>query len=237
MKKTYLIKYCLISILTLFFASCSNDDDNNNNIDYGLSTGNFLPLAVNNSWKYTVENQSDSYTTKIISAIQFSGSTYYEFIGDGALDIGFDVTIKQFFGKKGATYLLKADESKIDFNGIIAKLESYEIPILRDDYEINKKWTGTLTPKFTFTGNGQSGTLPFKVDYKGENYYKGEITQNGIVYPNVIKTKVNITINANNQISTASEEYWFAENIGIIKSISISDQINRTTIIESFNLF
>ena len=107
---------------------------------------------------------------------------------------------------------------------------------MRDDYEINKKWSGTLNPKFTFSRNGQSGTLPLKIDYIGVNYYKGEVTQNGIVYPNVIKTKVNITINANNQISTASEEYWFAENIGIIKSISVSDQINRTSIIESFNL-
>ena len=46
----------LILLIVSFFSlsSCSSDDSGES---YGVSTGNFFPLAVNNSWKYLTASQ------------------------------------------------------------------------------------------------------------------------------------------------------------------------------------
>lgn len=205
-----------ISIILLFasflLTSCSSDDDKT---DFGVSTGNYLPLAINNVWNYNSSEQNSLNEIKIIETTTISGYNYFEFSDDSDI-----YNIQHWFGKKGATYLMKTGDTTVNESGINITIKSYELPILKDDYEINKTWTGRVSPKVTYSGNGQSGSLPFKVDYTGRNFYKGEVTLNDVVYPNVIKTRLSVVINANEQVTNGIEEYWFAENIGIIKIVT-----------------
>lgn len=216
MKKITIIKAVIFFISIFAISSCSNDDAVDSN---GTSTGNYLPLAINNTWNYNAQNQSALNEVKIIGTSQFNGATYYEFTDNSQTAFA----LQQWFTKRGAIYLLKTGNTSLIENGLNINIESYELPILRDDFDINRSWTGRVSPKVTFSGSGQSGTLPFKIDYTGVNLFKGPLTFNGTTYPNVIKTRFSITINANNQITNASEEYWFAENIGIIKTITNSN--------------
>ena len=214
MKKTTQFISVILLFTSLFFTSCSNDDDKT---DFGVSTGDFLPLKTNNEWTYIIESQSLTNLIKIIGTDTFGGTTYYEFTDNSET---YPYIIEHWFGKKGATYLMKTGDTTVNESGVNITIKSYELPILKDDYEINKTWTGRVTPKVTYSGNGQSGSLPFKVDYTGRNFYKGEVTLNDVVYPNVIKTRLSVIINANEQVTTGIEEYWFAENIGIIKTVT-----------------
>lgn len=232
MKKTPKIIY-LLMLFSFLLTSCSKDDESENNVDsFGVSTGNYFPLAVDNIWSYHNEIEGSLNEIRIVSTNQFDSYTYYEFTDTDPTPI----QIKQWFGKKGAVYFLKADDTSFSENNIFINIKSYELPILKDNYEVNKYWTGSVSPKVTFSGNGSSGTLPFKVDYSGVNYYKGAVVLKGINYPNVIKTKLNITINANGQITNSSEENWFAENIGIIKTITINNGTQIEKNIDSYAL-
>lgn len=228
MKKTALIRTAILFVSLLSLSSCSNDDGPS----YGTTTGDYLPLAVNNSWKYFNESQGFLSEVKITGTESIGGNTYYEFT-DSTMQ---PFTVTQWFGKKGATYFMKVDDTTINESGITITFKSYELPILKDDFDVNKTWTGSVSPKVTYSGNGTSGTLPFKINYTGVNYFKGEITLDGTTYPNVIKTKLDVSINANNQITTASEEYWYAENIGIINFISDDGTTIEERTIDSYIL-
>lgn len=224
-------KSCFIAIAALFISSCSSDDDNNES--FGVTTGDYLPLTVNNSWKYLNTSQSLLNEIKIIGTDEFKGNTYYKFTDDSEVP---PLVIQHWFAKKGASYFLKTGDTTASENGITITLKSYEMVILKDDFPVNTTWSGTVSPKVTYSGNGSSGTLPFKVSYTGVNYFKGATILDGITYPNVIKTKVSVIINANNQITNASEEYWFAENIGIIKFITNDGNSIQETNIDSYIL-
>ena len=201
-------------ITFLFLSSCSSDD---NKTDYGISSGNYFPLKTNNEWNYVTESQGLTSTIKIVGSETLGGTSYFEFTDNSEV---YPYIVKHWFAKKGATYLLKTADTTINQNGISFTIQGYEIPILKDDIPVNTNWTVSISPKVTYSGNGQSGTMPFKVDYTGFNFFKGQITLNNIVYSNVIKSRVNAVIDANGDVSYSSDEYWFAENIGIIKLIT-----------------
>jgi hypothetical protein len=227
MKNSNLIKIIFLLLTLIAITSCSKSDSGEN---YGISTGDYFPLAVNNSWKYLNAEQSLLNEIKITGTSQSGGTTYYDYTDD--LEGG--TPFPHSFAKKGAAYFLKAGETTVNESGLLIIIKSYEIPILKDNYEINNNWTGTVSPKVTYSGNGQSGTLPFSISYIGTNLYKGEVTLNGIIYPNVIKTRLNITINANGEITNDIEEYWFAENIGIIKQMNT---VNNTTTVQEIDSY
>jgi hypothetical protein len=229
MKKINLLKAFILFLSVLTMTSCSSDDDGES---YGTTTGNFLPLAVNNSWKYSNVGLNNFNEIKIIGTTQFNGNTYYEFLDDSEIEY----PIRQWFAKNGATYFLRSGDTTVNESGITITIEGFEIPILKDNYEINKTWNGSVSPKVTYSGNGTSGTLPFNVNYTGVNYFKGEVTLNGVLYPNVIKTKIDLIINANGQTSSSTVESWYAENIGVIKDITTSDNSTIVQEIDSYEL-
>lgn len=228
--KTFNFKILFLLLITVFsVSSCSSDDSGES---YGVSTGDYFPLAVNNSWKYLTVSQSLLNEIKITGTTQSGGTTYYDYTDDSEGG----TPIPHSFAKNGATYFLKSGDTSVIESGITITIKSYQIPILKDDFAINTSWAGSVSPKVTYSGNGQSGTLPFKVDYTGVNYFKGAVTLNNITYPNVIKTRINLSINANNQITNASEEYWYAENIGVIKDIYTANNVTTIQDIDSYVL-
>ena len=99
-------------ISLLFFTSCSNDDDKT---DFGISTGNFFPLKTNNEWTYITESQSLTNLIKIVGNETFDGTSYFEFTDNSEV---YPYIIKHWFAKKGATYLLKTDDTTINQGGL-----------------------------------------------------------------------------------------------------------------------
>ena len=213
MKKTTKIITALLIFTAALFTSCSNDDGNEES--FGTTTGNFLPLAVNNNWIYFDAEQSLLSDIDIVGKSTFGGKTYYEFTDDGD---GMDT--QQWFAKKGATYILKVGETTFIESGFTGTIGSYELPILKDDFAINDTWSGSISPKFSVSGAGQTQNLPLEVNYVGKNFFIGELTLDGITYPNVIKSKMELTVIANGQTTNTTEEYWFAEDVGIINFIT-----------------
>lgn len=225
------LKSGIIIVFALLLLSCSNDDGDR--VSYGESTGNYLPLHTNNRWKYIFEGYLVN-EIKITGTTSAGGYTYYEFTDDSEIP---PYVIRHWFAKKGATYFIKVGDTTVNENGVNINFASYELPILKDDYEVNTVWTGSVSPKVTYSGNGFSGSLPFSINYTGINYYKGELTLDGVVYSNVIKTRLDISINADNQITNTSEEYWYAEDIGIIKFITTSpDNVVEEKVIYNYTL-
>lgn len=230
MKKTNKILALLFVFAALTLTSCGNKDSDSDS--FGTTTGDFLPLAVNNTWNYFDEDQNVFNQVKIIGTTTFSGKTYYEYTDDTD-----SVEMQHWYGKKGASYLLKTGETNISESSVSITIQGYEVPILKDDYAVNDSWSGSISPKVTYSAQGQSGNLPFKVNYVGTNYFKGEVVLNGITYPNVIKTRMNISINANGEMSNTVEEYWFAENIGMISFLTANaDSSISTKVITNYNL-
>ena len=130
MKKNNLKLFTLSLISFFLLASCSKSDSSDSN---GTSTGNYFPLAVNNSWKYLNAEQSLLNEIKITGTTQLGGTTYYNYTDDSEGS----TPLPHSFAKKGATYFLKAGETTINESGFLVTIKSYEIPILKDDYEIN----------------------------------------------------------------------------------------------------
>lgn len=69
-KTTKFISFILL-FTSVFLTSCSSDDGESN----GTSTGNYWPMAVNNSWLF--DNNGTSEETKILGTNSFGGKTYY----------------------------------------------------------------------------------------------------------------------------------------------------------------
>ena len=230
MKKTTKSILALLIFTTAFFNSCSNDDDSGES--FGTTTGNFLPLAVDNRWNYLNEDLVNQNQVQIIGTSTVDGKKYFEYFNTGT-----SINVRQFFAKKGATYFLKTGTATTYQGATTIKISGYELPILKDDYAINENWTSSVSPKVTFTGNGQSGNIPLKLDFTGTNYYKGEVILNGITYPNVIKTRLTIITTVNGQVSTVISESWFAENIGIIKEIETSNGQTNISNIDTYYIY
>lgn len=201
-------------VMALLFASlslvsCSSDDSGES---YGESTGNYWPMAVNNTW--TFDNNGSSSDIRIIGNTVFGGTTYYEISDPSESALG----VQNWVAKKGATYLQKVAETSIVQDGVTINMEGYEVPLFKDDLEANASWSGTVSPKVTYIVNGQSASVNAKIKYTGTIVEKGaSVTLNGETYADVIKTRTRIEINIANQLTVANLEYWLAKEVGPIR--------------------
>ena len=76
---------------------------------------NFFPLKTNNEWTYITESQSLTNLIKIVGNETFDGTSYFEFTDNSEV---YPYIIKHWFAKKGATYLLKTDDTTINQGGL-----------------------------------------------------------------------------------------------------------------------
>jgi hypothetical protein len=209
MKKTNQIISAVLIFMSLLVTSCSNDDGVSN----GTSTGNYWPLAVNNTWTFT--DGSANSDLKVIGTTDFGGSTYFEMF-DESTESQFNA--QNWIAKKGGTYYQKVAETNFDSNGILINIKGYEVPLFKDNLEVNGTWVGSVSPKVTYTSGSNSTTLPSKVKYTGTIVEKGAtVTLNSQTYTEVIKMKMKIEVTINSQLTTSDIEYWFAKDVGPIR--------------------
>jgi hypothetical protein len=209
MKKNLLtIKTGLLLLFISSFISCSSDDSGEST---GTTTGDYWPMKINNSW--TFENNGNTEEIKFIGTNEFNGKTYYKL-----QDFNSPMNAETWIRKNGATYYERVGDVNSTENGISITIKSHEVPIFKDDLEVNQTWSGTIRPKVTFSYNGTSGSLPTKVTYVGKIIAKNATeTINGVTYTNIIKITLNADTDVDGQHNSTYSEYWFAKDIGPIK--------------------
>jgi len=225
--KKILLGITLFASLT--FSSCSSDDKKT--VSTGISTGNYWPMAINNSWNFFGHGATSEI--KIVSNKVVEGKTYYE-VKDNA---NTDYDIKSWLAKDGAVYYQKTDETTVNENGTLITLQGYEIPIFRDDLEMNDSWNGTVKQKISYLINGKTTRVTGKLEYKGTILATNstEII-NDVTYTDVIKMSMKMTVTIQNQTSEAWVEYWFAKDIGPIKTYEVGANIGIDRELVTYNL-
>ena len=226
MKKIIL---ALTLITTLAISSCSSDDNAESN---GVSTGNYWPMAVNNTWNFFGNGINSEI--KIIGTAVLDGKTYFE-IQDNSYT---NSDIKGYMIKEGATYFQRVGETTVNENGILITIDSYEIPVFKDNLEANSSWKGGINSKARYSINGNKVTLNVRTNYNGTILATNATeTLNNVTYTDVIKMRMLLEIIVAGQTQELSVEYWFAKDVGPIKTVEVGAEynINRDLVDLSIN--
>ena len=221
MKKMQFIKSSLIAILGLLIFSCSSDDPKVE--DYGTTTGNYFPLAVNNKWWY--QNNGIETEIYVFGISDFNKVNYYQII-----DTNDNLQISNWIVKKGASYYQKVGETLVSQpGGITVGVGEYEIKLFRDDLLSGETWNGSSSIKVTLYDGGSPRILPASLTYNG-TILKRDATEKlgAVTYTNIIKMQMNIVLKINSQTTNINSEYWFAKDIGLIKETATSSTDNVT---------
>lgn len=247
--KTIKNLFSIFVILTSFtFISCENEPidqsllgntsnnsggGGNSSGGGGNSTGDYWPAVINNSWSFS-NNGAASQMMKIISTSNINGVTYYNFdniFGQGAQVNG---TAAMRMRKNSGDYFVKIEGTSLNLGGgMTATQTAFEFLILKDYLSVNQTWNGTYTQTTSYSG----GPVPIPSATTNSNY-TGTIlgvglteTVDGETFTNVIKLKINqsVTITGQPNATTIETTYWFAKNIGPIKSQTVSNGTTTTS--------
>ena len=210
-------------ILTLAFTtvSCDNEPiDSAFDLSNGgdPSAGDYWPTAINNEW-IMERNGVDLDPIKIIGTENFVGQTYYKFAPQSASITTTTGTVTNWLNKNNGVYKLKTDDININSGGLTGTQTGFEFIILKDNIAVGQSWNGTYTQTTTFTG---IPPITLSINYVGTILAKNVVAiVDGESYNDVIK--VSFVQNTNlpgAPPTTVNSEYWFAKNVGIIKSVT-----------------
>ncbi|SEA61169.1 hypothetical protein [Bizionia paragorgiae] len=208
----------------------------------GPSTGDYWPMAVNNVWTYdyTVDSEvQDPYEMEIDANVNYQGNSVFRYLQfmptttatDGAEFEGVDLTT--YSRKNGGDYIMTIGDLQADYLGGMFTLNQngYSIIVLKDYEEVGATWVSTAQTTTSFTA--LDPTLPelpeviTNLEYNFEIAEKGvSVEVNGVTYNDVIK--VEMLLNSYSpefpsQVITAESELYYALDVGIIKSVSITN--------------
>ncbi len=216
------IIFALMLVTSLSFVSCGGEDDTPEST--GVSTGNYWPMALNNTWNFN-GNGMDSQM-KIVSTKQISGKTYFE-IED---NVNTEYDIKSYILKDGAVYFMRSDKTTIEESGVMITIDGYEIPFFKDNLVTDDVWEGNVSTNVKYVANGQTTNTSANIKYKGlilatdatETY--GDVT-----YTDVIKMRMRLELTILGQTSDILVEYDFAKDVGPIRTYEVGNgmSINR----------
>lgn len=204
----------------------------------GTSTGDYWPAAVNNSWSFS-NNGAASQIMKMISTSNIGGATYYNFdtvFGQGATVSG---SAPMRLRKNSGDYHIKIEGTTLDLGGGMAATQTpFEFLVLKDYLSVNQTWNGTYTQTTSYTGTPVPiPTATTNSSYTGTILGLGLTeTVDGETFTNVIKLKIVQAITITGQPGTTAIEttYWFAKNVGPIKSETISNGSTTTAILTDY---
>jgi hypothetical protein len=224
LKKINMKKITLLALFTLLFSallstSCSSDDSASD-VPKEVSSESYWPLAINNQWVYN-ENGVTS-TVKITGTEKFDGTIYYVVTEPN------EYNLKIWVAKKDNTYFLKTGVLDIIESGVNIKMDSYELPVFKNNLAINEQWNGTVKVNVNYKNGSQSASSVMAIKYLGVILDKdASVTINNKVYPNVIKMSLKQEVSIEGQTSITESLYWYAKGIGPVKSINT---INGNTV-------
>jgi sulfur carrier protein ThiS len=217
-----LLFFTVFTFTSLFFTSCGGDEAVNN----GTSTGNYLPLAVNNKWNY-VNQYDQAEDIFIIKKENLNNKEYYR-VDTEKISAELGYLTKIWFGKSGAKYFSRTVVEMPDYGLTVSPME---VIILRDDLEINQTWTQNFKMTIKIAGQGSQSVA---VAVNGKIVEKDiAMTIKGVNYSNIIKSYVKINIDG----SIAENNYWFAKDVGIVKTETIQNGASTITELVNYTLY
>ena len=241
----------LLSIFVIFasltFVSCENEPLDStllNNTDTsnpgGGNTGggggnptpsnDYWPTAINNSWTLQ-QNGTNLAPMKIVSTQTINGNSYYKF----ATQSGNGATNNNFLRKSSGSYFLRTSDTSLNISGLTGTQTGFEFIVLKDNLAVNGTWSGTYDQTTTYTG---IPAITQTTDYTGTILAK-DVTEtvNGVTYNNVIKLNIHQETTSTGSLSIVNTEYWFAKNVGIIRSKTYAGSGIYTSILVNYTLY
>ncbi|SFU55662.1 hypothetical protein SAMN05216480_10754 [Pustulibacterium marinum] len=205
MKNNFLKSFALLFVFAAATTSCTSDDGES--INEGESTGNYLPLEVNNEWNY-----SDGTNILLSDEEEHDGHMYYMY---SAVDDTYGIEASQGFRKSGATYYMYTDDLEINYAGGSITTEGFEFAVLKDDLEVGESITTDISYE-SETTIPDYGTTSVTVNATYTSTiveFLDTLTVNGEEYTDVIKVKLLLSFNGEN----SSTYYYFGNNVGVLK--------------------
>lgn len=200
-------------------ANASSSNGGNGSGGGGILSGDYFPAALNNQWTYTQNGASQS-PTKMISIDNINGFTYYTFSQSTGTSSNATGTATQRLRKSNGDYFLKTEENTFTSNGITGTQTGFEVLLLKDYLPVGGTWTGSYTQTTTYNN-------PLLPSTTGTTNYTGTILEIGssitvgsASYDSVIKIKIHQSTAISGLASTVDTDYWFAKNVGLVKSIT-----------------
>ena len=201
----------------------------------GSSSGDYWPTAINNEW-IMERDGVELDPIKIIGTENFGGQTYYKFApqsGSGSATSG---SATSWLNKSNGVYKLKTGDININAGGVTGTQTGFEYIILKDNIAVGQSWNGSYTQTTSFTG---MPSITLTINYTGTILAKNvSATVDGETYNDVIKISfVQNTTMPGAPPTTINSEYWFAKDVGLIKSISNDSGIIYESILVDYTLF
>lgn len=199
----------------------------------GSTTGDYWPTAINNEWVFQ-SGGIDQDPMKIKSMNVINNKTYYTFdslFGQTIDDSDGQVAATVRIHKSSGVYTIKFEDLIIDLQGFKAKQSGYEFIILKDNLSVGQKWTGSYTQTTTYDGGGIP-EVKLITNYTGTVLEKGAtLVVNEKSFSNVIHVSLKMSTSYFGINSEIDSDYWFAKDIGPIKTVTKSTSIGFTTTI------
>ena len=253
-----------LSLFTMFFLSCENEpldadflsedgsfipDDSENTDPGGDSSGDYWPLAVDNSWTYNLyadDVAQDDYDMSIGSTDVYQGENVFRFnqylpsaTGTDGTEFG-GLEIDTYVRKNGGDYIISVGDLSASYLDGAFELSQtgYSIIILKDYVNVGTTWTSNVQTVTSFTSNDETfPDLPSITNNISNTLEVVEkdisTTVNGTTYNDVIKVKYlqeTFTAAAPEQTTNSLIYYYFAKDVGLVKAEgTISDNADNIT--------
>lgn len=257
MKKIKRLSALLLFLSAFSFVSCdtepvdpvlldnvNNPEDPGTNPDNptnpGTSDGSYWPMALNNEWVFDVEDEGES-PMKITNTETIEGNTYYKinytFANSGTGDLTGEAS--NLIRHNNGDYSVRVSAVIPDQEGVEITVTPFEYTILKDYLEAGQTWTQDVQQTSTYQMPGVP-IPPMVMNFHMENIIqeKGITMQvNGVSYENVIKVKQTQTITSDLTPTTVlTVYYWFAKDVGPIKSESQTSNYSSSSTLVSYTL-
>lgn len=236
MNKLKFMASLVVMILPFFILSCDNepidpalanqmidDGGGGNGNGGGTSSGDYWPAALNNQWQYNQNGVLQS-PMKMISVDNISGNTYYKFDNVfGQSSSGSTAQATMRLRKSSGDYYLKYDDLNISAGGFTGVQSGFEVLILKDYINVGGTWNGSYNQTTTYD-NPILPVITMTTNYDCTILEKNNpVTVNGTTYNTTIKIRFHqITSISGMPASDVYSDYWFAKDVGMVKSITYS---------------
>ncbi|MBY0485977.1 MAG: hypothetical protein K2P85_02115 [Flavobacteriaceae bacterium] len=188
----------------------------------GTSSGDYWPAALNNQWTMS-QNGVTQQPMKMISVNSIGGLTYYTFNQTTGTGGGSGASGITRLRKSSGNYYLKVEDLTINAGTFTGVQTGYEMLLLKDYLTPGNTWTGSYNQTTTYN-DPIIPVISMNTNYTGTILSVGNTeTVDGEVYPNVIKMTIHQVTSMTGLPNTiADTEYWFAKDVGPIKSTTTS---------------
>lgn len=237
MRKLKFLAFFALFVSALSFISCDGDIEPldpalnpDNGGGGGTPSGDYWPAAVNNQW-IMERNGVEQTPMKMTGTDSFGGATYYKFSSQASGGITSATT---WLNKANGIYKLKVGDLSLNMGGITGTQTGYEMVILKD-IAVGQTWNGSYQQSTTYTGIPaivQTTTYTGTIEEKGIT-----LTVDGVEYTDVIKAHIYQETSSEMSMSIVNTDYWYAKNVGPIKSVTYSGGGTYESILVDYTLY